>query len=253
MVKLRCDVSRVSDHLGYTRGSSAKALSGKPNGSIGSMRRFRWSLREQRLREALVEIGARLYARGLVSANDGNFSVRLDADRILITPRGKNKGRLRPEDMVVMDMAGQVLRFGSGRAGPSSEWPMHIEAYRQRPDIRAVLHAHPPFTVALTVAGVPFPSEVLPEVVMTVGKVPTARLALPSSEDDALAIRDWIRDHQAVLLPHHGVVTVGQTLEEAWVILERIEYAAKVYLLSRMLGEARPLPPEFLAALSTAG
>ncbi len=217
------------------------------------MRPFPWGLREQRLREALVEIGARLYARGLISANDGNFSVRLDARRILITPRGRSKGWLRPEDMVVLDMGGRVLRMGRGRVGPSSEWPMHIEAYRQRPDIIAVLHAHPPYTVALTVAGVPFPSEVLPEVVMTVGSVPTARLAMPSSEDDALAIREWIRDRNAVLLPHHGVVTVGRTLEEAWIILERVEHAAKVYLLSRVLGEARLLPPEFLATLVTGG
>lgn len=214
---------------------------------------MRWGIRERRLREALVEIGARLYARGLVSANDGNFSVRLDERRILITPRGRSKGHLRPEDLVVIDREGRVIRPGRGMAMPSSEWPMHVEAYRQRPDAGAVLHAHPPFTVALTVAGVPFPSEVLPEVVMTVGKVPTARLAVPSSEDDALAIREWIRKHDAVLLPHHGVVTVGRTVEEAWVILERIEYAAKVYLLSRMLGEARPLPPEFLAALVTSG
>lgn len=216
------------------------------------MRPFPWGLREQRLREALVEIGARLYARGLISANDGNFSVRLDARRILITPRGRSKGWMRPEDMVVIDLDGRVLRMGRGRAGPSSEWPMHIEAYRQRPDIAAVLHAHPPYTVALTVAGVPFPSEVLPEVVMTVGNVPTARLAVPSSEDDALAIREWIRDHDVVLLPHHGVVTVGRSLEEAWMILERIEHAAKVYVLSRVLGEARPLPPEFLATLVAA-
>ncbi len=217
------------------------------------MRRFPWGLREQRWREALVEIGARMYARGLISANDGNFSIRMDARRILITPRGRSKGRLRPEDMVVLDMEGRVLRRGQGGAGPSSEWPMHLEAYRQRPDIAAVLHAHPPFTVALTVAGVAFPSEILPEVLMTVGKVPTARLAVPSSEDDAQAIREWIREHDAVLLPHHGVVAVGRTLEEAWVILERIEYAAKVYWLGRMLGEARPLPPEFLAVLASAG
>jgi len=216
-----------------------------------AVRRNPWGLREQRFREALVEIGARLDARGLISATDGNFSVRLDARRILITPRGRNKGRLRPEDMVVMDIEGRVVRAGRGGAGPSSEWPMHLEAYRQRPDIAAVLHAHPPFAVALTVAGVPFPSEILPEIVMTVGEVPTARLAVPSSEDDARAIREWIRDHDAVLLPHHGVVTVGRTLEEAWEILERVEYAAKVYLLSRVLGDAQPLPPEFRAALAT--
>lgn len=218
------------------------------------MRRwFPWGPHEQRLREAVVAMGARLYARGLVSANDGNLSVRLDGERVLITPRGRSKGDLRPEDLVVIDGAGRVVRAGRGGAGPSSEWPMHLEAYRQRPEIGAVLHAHPPFTVALTVAGVPFPSEVLPEVVLTVGRVPVARLAVPSSEDDALAIREWIRSHDAVLLPHHGVVVVGRTLEAAWVTLERIEYAAKVYLLSRVLGEARPLPPEFLAALRSAG
>lgn len=213
------------------------------------MQRFSWSLREHRWREALVALGARLAARGLIAANDGNFSVRLDAQRVLITPRGRDKGRLRPEDLVVIDMEGNVRRPGRGGAGPSSEWPMHLEVYRQRPDVRVVLHAHPPFTVALTVAGLPFPSEVLPEVVMSVGTVPTTRLAVPSSEDDARAIRDWIRAHDAVLLPHHGVVAVGRALEEAEVLLERIEYAAKVYGLSRIFGEPQRLPPEFLNAL----
>jgi len=140
-------------------------------------------------------------------------------------------------------MDGKVLQAGKGRF-PSSETPMHLEVYNQRSDVRAVLHAHPVFATVLSVSDSPFPVDVLPEVVLTIGQVPTTRFATPSSHEDADAIRELIREHDALLLRQHGTLTVGKNLEEALTNLERIEHVSEVFWRAKMLGNVERIPME---------
>jgi len=126
---------------------------------------------------------------------------------------------------------------------------MHLEAYRQREDIGAVLHAHPPYSTALTIAGTPFPENIVPEVLVLLGKVATAPYAVPGTQDLALSIREPIKTHDAVLLSNHGSLTVGKTLEQALIALERMEFAAQLYYLAYNLGKIIPLPEEEIKRL----
>ena len=166
------------------------------------------------LRAAIVECGRIAYSRHLLSANDGNISVRRAGGNVLITPSGMCKGRMREDDLLLVDINGQVLSSKPGRK-ESSETPMHLEVYRQRPDVNAVLHAHPIFATVLTVSDISFPVDVLPEVMLALGEVPTTHYATPSSHDDADAIREFIGKHDALLLRQHGSLTVGKDLETA--------------------------------------
>ena len=126
---------------------------------------------------------------------------------------------------------------------------MHLEAYKQRPDVRAVIHSHPIFATALTVSGLDFPSDILPEVMLTLKDVPVSRYATPSSHDDADAIRPLIRDHNAILLRQHGSLTVGRNLEEALIHLERVEHVAEVFWRAKLLGKVKRIPPSELGKL----
>ena len=207
------------------------------------MLRFPASPSEKVLRLAILECGQICYARNLMTSNDGNISVRLDKDRVLITSAGLSKGRMTDEDLLCIDLNGRVLETENG-GRPSSETPMHLEAYRQRPDIRAIIHAHPIFATALTVAGLDFPTDILPEVLLALGEVPVSRYATPSSDDDADAIRPLICEHNAILLRQHGTLTVGADLEEALIHLERVEHVAEVFWRARMLGHVEHLPSE---------
>lgn len=199
---------------------------------------------EQNLRSDIVRAGRLAYERGLMTADEGNLSVRLDPDRILVTPSGACKGRLEEGALVVIDLAGRVVSPGAGGAAPTSETPMHLAAYRARPDIGAVLHAHPPYCLALMVAGIPFQPDVLPEILATLGSVPTTDFAMPSSDENAAAIQDLIRDHDAVLLRQHGAVTVAPDLEQALMHMERLEHAATVITLATLLGRVQTVRPE---------
>ncbi len=210
--------------------------------------RFSESMTEPDLRQAIVECGRICYERRLLASNDGNISVRIGDERMLITPAGMSKGRMREDDLLLLNLDGGVLFAKDGRR-PSSETPMHLEVYKQRPDVRAVLHAHPVFATTLTVAGFPFPNNVLPEVLLTLEKVPTTRYAMPSSHDDADAIRDLIREHDALLLRQHGTLTIGTDLEAALVALERIEHVAEVFWRAQMLGEVERIPLEAMVRL----
>jgi L-fuculose-phosphate aldolase len=200
------------------------------------------------LREAVVTCGRIAYERRLVASTDGNISIRVTDERLLITPAGMCKGRMEPEDLLLLDLEGRVLS-GKGGYTPSSETPMHLEVYLQRPDVRAVIHAHPVFATTLTVAGFPFPNNVLPEVLLTLEKVPTTRYAMPSSHDDADAIRELIREHDALLLRQHGTLTVGTDLETALISLERIEHVAEVFWRAQMLGNVERIPLEAMVRL----
>lgn len=205
---------------------------------------------ERDLRLAVVECGRVCYGRGLMTANDGNISTRLGEDRVLITPSGLCKGRMDENDLLIVDLDGNLTWVHPRRKfTPSSETPMHLEVYRQRPDVWAVIHAHPVFATALTVAGVPFPADVLPEVALTLGDVPTSRYATPSSHDDADAIRELVHSHDAVLLRQHGALTLGRDLDAALTHLERIEHVAQVYWRARMLGQVNRIPEADVARL----
>jgi L-fuculose-phosphate aldolase len=203
---------------------------------------------ESGLRLAIVACGEICYSRHLLMSNDGNISVRLDGERVLITPTGPCKGRMDPDDLLIVDLAGKVLDSAKDRK-PSSETPMHLEVYKQRPDVFAVIHSHPIFATALTVAGLEFPADMLPEVMLTIKNVPVTDYATPSSHEDAEAIRPWIRDHNAILLRQHGSLTAGRNLDEALIHLERVEHVAEVFWRAKMLGNVQRIPPDELEKL----
>jgi len=212
------------------------------------MLNFSPSASEADLRLAIIECGRIAYERHLVTSNDGNISARMENGNILITPSGISKGRLSADDMLVVDLDGNIISSRPDRK-PSSETPMHLEVYKQRKDVRAVLHAHPIFATTLTVSSLEFPVDVLPEVLLTLGNVPVTAYATPSSHEDAAVIRPFVKDHNALLLCQHGSLTYGKNLDEALIHLERIEHVSEIYWRAKMLGEVKRVPPEAQAKL----
>jgi L-fuculose-phosphate aldolase len=192
-------------------------------------------------RRQIVEVGRRLWQRGYVAANDGNLSVRLPDGRIVITPTGVSKGFLTAEMLVLVSDRG--VRLG-GRLEPTSEIRMHLFAYARRPDVRAVVHAHPPKATGFSAAGVPLAQCVLPEVVLSLGDVPTAPYATPSTEEVASSIERFIDGYNAMLLRRHGVLTLGADIFEAYWRMETVEHVADIALVAKLLGGASPLSSE---------
>ena len=185
------------------------------------------------LRADIVEIGRRMYARGYTASNDGNISVRLGPDRLLMTPKSVCKGFMTPDMMCVTDLDGRKLQ---GDRDPSSEMLMHLEVYRQRPDVQAVVHAHPPTATGFAVAGIPLDRAVLAEVLTTLGSIPLAEYATPSTAELPEAVRKYIKAHDGMLLANHGALTVGTDLYSAYYKMETIEHFAHISLVARMLG-----------------
>ncbi|NOX37517.1 MAG: class II aldolase/adducin family protein [Calditrichaeota bacterium] len=196
--------------------------------------------------QEIIEIGRRMHQGGYIVGTEGNISVRVSPDEILITASGKRKGEMQPEDVVIVDANGQ-LRAGDGRV--STEVALHLEVYRQRSDVQAVIHAHPPYCIALMLSGRTLDVPILPESVILLGKVPRAKYARPSTRQVPDSIRPFIRQTDVVLLDRHGSLTVGQSLEEAFLKLEALEHAAKVYWMALQVGEVTPLPWEEVKAL----
>ncbi len=188
---------------------------------------------EAQLRADIVEVGRRMYARGYTASNDGNISVRLGPDRLLMTPKSVCKGFMTTEMMCVTDLEGRKLQ---GERDPSSEMLMHLEVYRQRPDAQAVVHAHPPIATGFAVAGIPLDRAVLAEVLTTLGSIPIAEYATPSTSELPAAVRKYIRAHDGMLLANHGALTVGSDLFAAYYKMETIEHFAKISLVARLLG-----------------
>jgi L-fuculose-phosphate aldolase len=204
------------------------------------------------LRNELIQINRILAERGLIRSSDGNISVRLNRNFLLITPSGVYKSAMSPDDLLVIDMDGKVESARNG-VHPTSETLMHLQVYRQRPEINAVIHAHPPFSTALTIAGKPFPVEYIPEVLIALEDVPTAAYATPGTLGMANSIHDLIRGHACILLSHHGSLTVGGSLEEALIATERMEHAAYTLWITQTFGTPIPLPPPELENLRTIG
>jgi len=188
---------------------------------------------ESSLRADIVEVGRRMYARGYTASNDGNISVRLGADRLLMTPKSVCKGFMTPDMMCITDLDGRKLQ---GDRDPSSEILMHLEVYRERPDVQAVVHAHPPIATGFAVAGIPLDRAVLAEVLTTLGSIPIAEYATPSTRELPDAVRKYIKAHDGMLLANHGALTVGPDLYGAYFKMETIEHFAKISLVARLLG-----------------
>ncbi|RLC43683.1 MAG: class II aldolase/adducin family protein [Candidatus Coatesbacteria bacterium] len=198
-------------------------------------------------RTQICEIGRRMYAKGFIASNDGNISIKIDNRRLLITPAGVSKGFLEPDDIIMCDMSGEVI---AGTSKPSSEIKLHLEVYRKRDDVGAVVHAHPPYATGFAVARIPLTICILPEVVISIGSIPLASYATPSTDELAEVVSPHLEKNNAILLANHGTLTIGEDVFEAYYVLERIEHLAKVSLIARQLGGARPLGEEELKKLA---
>jgi L-fuculose-phosphate aldolase len=207
---------------------------------------------ERQIRADIVEVGRRLYARGLIGGNEGNISVR-QGDVLFITAAGVCKGFLTPELIVRTDLAGRSLE--GGRA--STETLMHTAIYRRRNDVTAVVHAHPPTATGFAVAEIPLDRPLIAEAVVTLGRVPIIPYGQPSTADLSQNVGDAICDAHALLMANHGALAVGDTIWRAWERMETLEQLARVTLVSRLLGGGTPLAPgavdRLMEARATAG
>lgn len=201
---------------------------------------------ELELKQDIVEVGRRIWLRGYVASNDGNISVRIGPDEFLCTPTGVSKGFMTPEMIIKVNGAGELL---SGELKPSSEIKMHLVVYRDRPDVNAVVHAHPPISTAFAVAGIPLFKQILPEVIITLGEIPLAEYGTPSTDEIPQAIAKYLQDHDAFLLENHGALTLGSDVYNAYHKMETMEHFATISLAARQLGGERELPPERVAQL----
>lgn len=196
---------------------------------------------EYQIKQDIVEVGRRIYQQGFVASNDGNISVRLNAHEVLTTPTGVSKGFMTPDMIIKVNLNGEVI---SGRLQPSSELKMHLDVYKNRPDVRSVVHAHPPTATGFAVAGIPLDRFVLPEIIISLGAIPIARYGTPSTEEIPLAVREYLQDHDAFLLANHGALTVGSDAFNAYYKMESMELFAKISLTARQLGNEREIPPQ---------
>lgn len=193
------------------------------------------------VRQQIVEAGVRLCQRGYLSGTDGNISVRLDDDRIMVTPSGLPKGRMAPDELVIVDLRGKHLQ---GTLKPSSELAMHLKVYNSRPDIGACVHSHAPYCTAFAVAGIALAEDILPEVVVFVGGIPLTDYAPPGTEAVALSLEPFLETNNAFLLRNHGLLTIGKTIDEAANRHETVEHFARIVHLARQLGNVEAIPSE---------
>jgi L-fuculose-phosphate aldolase len=201
-----------------------------------------WSDEESRLRAAICRIGALSYERNYIVGADGNFSARLQDGAILITPTGAMKGFLEPQQIAKVDMEGKPVD-GGPRA--SSEVGIHLVAYAQRPDVRAVCHAHPPHAVALTIAGIDMQMPIIPEIITTIGGIPTAPFGTPGTPELADSIKDLVRCADVMMMTNHGSVTLGTNILDAYKKLDMLEHTARILWLAHVVkGGLEPLPAD---------
>jgi L-fuculose-phosphate aldolase len=196
-------------------------------------------------RRDLIRVCHLMYERSYVVSSDGNVSVRLDDGRILATPTMTCKGRMTDELIAITDLSGKSLN--ERRA--SSELAMHLLIYRERPDIKAVCHAHPPHGTAFAVAGLAIDQPILSEVILTLGCVPLASYGTPSTDELTEAMQPLVKHHNALLMANHGAVAYGGDIWQAWDRLETLEHTAKIAILSRILGGSKNLPADAIEKL----
>ncbi len=201
---------------------------------------------EQQHRDEIVRFGKMLHQTGLVAATDGNLSVRLENGNILSTPTLMSKGLMEAQDLVIVDARGEKVH---GSRGVSSEIAMHLLIYRLRPDVGAVVHAHPPTATGYAAAGIALDRALCSEIIVTLGSVPLANYETPGTQELAEALSPLLAEHDAILMANHGVVTCGADLLTAYMNMETVEHFAKIALVTHMLGKQQTLSDQHVDKL----
>ena len=201
-------------------------------------------MNEYKLKQTMVRVARRLDQKGILTSTDGNLSALLDDGGTLITPSGSCKGLLEPEQLV------RLFRDGSPRAGrPSSEIALHRMIYAKRPDVRAIIHAHPPYATAYAVAGIALDQPILSEAILGLGTVPVASYAMPTAEELARSVEPLVAQHDAVLMRFHGAVCFARDIEQACYLMETLEHVARIDFIRRSLGSNELIPQSEVARL----
>ena len=198
------------------------------------------------IKKEICEVGLKLWQKGFVAANDGNISVKISDNEFYCTPTGVSKASLTPDMIIKVDRDGKKLE---GKLNPSSEIKMHMRVYRERPDVNAVVHAHPPVATAFTVADIDLDQYVLPEAVLTIGAVPTCDYGTPSTMEIPDSLDPYLQDHDAFLLRNHGALTVGCNLTKAFFVMEEVEFNAVICKHAMDLGAVHEISRDQLAKL----
>ena len=193
------------------------------------------------IKKEICDIGKRIYDHGFVAANDGNISVKVGPNEFYCTPTGVSKGYMTPDMIIKIDAEGNKI---DGKLNPSSEIKMHMRVYARRPDIGAVVHAHPPYATSFAVMGTPLDQPIISEAVVSLGTVPVAEYGTPSTDELPEALEKYLPDYDAVLLEHHGALTYAADLTTAYMRMESVEFYAQLLYQTRMLGGPRLLSRE---------
>lgn len=199
------------------------------------------------LKNEIIQVGKRMYERGYVASNDGNISARIDSERVLITPTGISKGFMKPEDLVICDYSGKVI---SGSRRPSSEVFMHLQVYKERPDVNSVCHSHPPYATGFAVAGIPLDKCVLPEVIIALGSIPLIEYGTPGTEEFYKPVLKLLKDYDAFLLANHGALTIGKDVLNAYHKMETLEHFAHIAFVAQQIGYVKTLNREQVQKLT---
>lgn len=210
----------------------AYGTSGSSNGN-GHARVSEWKIKEQ-----MCDIGRRIWLKGFCAGNEGNHSYRIGENRVLCTPTGISKGNLKPDDICTVDLEGKQV---AGKLKRTSEILLHLAIYKARPDIKAVVHSHPPHATAFAIANVELPTCIHPEAEVFLGAVKTAKYVTPGDTRLGESILPYVKDSNAILLQNHGSVTFDKDLEGAYYKLEIVDAYARILLLAKQIGTIRPL------------
>lgn len=202
------------------------------------------------LKKLMCDVGHRIWLKGFCAGNEGNHSVRISDDRVICTPTGVSKGFLAPEDICVVDMDGKQVEANAHGRKRTSEVLIHLAIYKHRPDVRAVIHSHPPHATAFAIANIPLPEGIHPEAEVFLGRVPIARYATPSKQDLADSILPLIKpETNTVLMGNHGSVTFDKDLISAFYKLEILDAYSRILLLCKQLGRANTLSAQEMTEL----
>ena len=198
---------------------------------------------ELEIKEQMCEVGRRVYNKGMVAANDGNFSVKLNDHEFLCRPTGVSKGFMTPEFICKVDENANVLEANEGFR-PSSEIKMHMRVYKERPDVKSVVHAHPMYATSFACCGMGLTEKIMPEAVLSLGEVPLAKYGTPSTDEIPDAVAEYLDYYDAVLLENHGALTYSDSLMNAYFKMESLEFYARLLYQAKMLGGPKELPEE---------